>query len=157
LGATTLAAAASDRGARESAAPNPIFGEWERRTEPYKGMRVAIRSAAPTAAVLTASPPVTQERISFQARSTPAAIARAQLECQRSLWKPGEQLITGVRAVGERVFEATILVRDWGFIGTCQHSDSHAPAHLVVSPEGELTIDVTRGKTLTQHWVRVGP
>jgi hypothetical protein len=157
LGAATLAAAASDRDTRESAAPNPIIGEWERRTEPYLGMRIAIRSGAPTAAVLTASPPVTQERISLQARSTPTAVARAQLECQRSLWKPGEELITGVRAVGEGVFEATILVRDWGFTGTCLHSDSRAPARLVVSPEGQLTIDVTRGKTVTQHWVRVGP
>jgi hypothetical protein len=119
-------------------------------------MRVAIRGAAPIQAVVTAPPSVTQERISFQARSTPVAVAKAQLECQRSLWKPGEALITGARAVDASAFEATILVRDWGFTGTCRHADSHAPARLVVSPEGELTIEVTRGKAVvTQHWTRV--
>src|SRR5262249_35844644 len=131
----------------DSAPPNPIFGEWERATEPYKGMRLAIREDAPTHAVVTAPPPVTQERIAAQAPSTPAAIAKTQLECQRSLWKPGEEFVTGIAAAGVGAFDATILVRDWGFTGVCRHADSHAPARLVVSAEGELTIEVTRGRT----------
>jgi len=144
--------------AADGAPPNPIFGEWERATEPYKGMRVAIRGDAPAHAVVTAPPPVTQERVSAQARSTPAAVAKTQLECQRSLWKPGEELVTGIAAAGGGAFDATILVRDWGFTGACRHADSHAPARLAISAEGELTIDVTRGKTaVTQRRNRVGP
>jgi hypothetical protein len=134
------------------------LGEWERATEPYKGMRVAIRGDAPAHAVVTAPPPVTQERIAAQARSTPAAIAMKQLECQRSLWKPGEELVTGIAAASGGTFDATFLVRDWGFTGTCRHADSLAPAHLVVSAEGDLTIEVTRGRTaVTQRWNRIGP
>jgi hypothetical protein len=144
--------------APDSAPPNPIFGEWERETEPYKGMRVAIREDAPAHAVVTAAPPVTQERIAAQAHSTSAAVAKTQLECQRSLWKPGEELVTGIAAAGGGAFDATILVRDWGFTGACRHADSHAPARLSVSAEGQLMIDVTRGKAaVTQHWNRVGP
>jgi hypothetical protein len=142
----------------DSAPPNSIVGEWERATEPYKGMRVVIRADAPAHAVVTAPPPVTQDRIAAQARSTPATIARTQLECQRSLWKPGEELVTAIAPAGVDAFDATILVRDWGVAGACRHADSHAPAHLVVSAGGELTIDVTRGKSaVTQHWNRVGP
>ena len=144
--------------APDSAPPNPIFGEWERATEPYKGMRVAIRADAPAHAVVTAPPPVTQERIAAQVRSTPAAVAKAQLECQRSLWKPGEELVTGIAPAGVGAFDATILVRDWGFTGACRHADPHAPARLVVAVDGELTIDVTRGTTtVAQHWDRIGP
>jgi hypothetical protein len=121
-------------------------------------MRVAIRVDAPAHAVVTAPPPVTQERIAAQARSTPAPIAKTQLECQRSLWKPGEEFVTGIAAAGVGVFDATILVRDWGFIGACRHADSHAQARLVVAAEGELTIEVTRGKAaVAQRWNRVGP
>lgn len=143
-------------GAAEDAAPAPIIGEWERRTEPYVGMRVAIRDLSPMRAVVTAPPPVTEERLTARARGVPAAVAKAQLECQRSLWKPGEELVTGMRPSRDG-FEATILVRDWGFTGACRHADSRAPAHLAVSPDGELTIAVTRGKTVTQRWSRVGP
>jgi hypothetical protein len=142
--------------APDSAPPrNPIFGEWERRTEPYKGMRIAFRADAPTEARVTAAPPVTQERLSNEARSAPMAVAKARLECQRSLWKPGDELIAGVRDAGTGAFDATIVVRDWGFTGTCRHADSRAPAHLVVSPDGDLTIEVTRGKTVVaQQWTR---
>lgn len=84
-------------GAAEDAAPAPIIGEWERRTEPYVGMRVAIRDLSPMRAVVTAPPPVTEERLTARARGVPAAVAKAQLECQRSLWKPGEELVTGMR------------------------------------------------------------
>jgi hypothetical protein len=118
-------------------------------------MRIAIRAGSPMHAVVTASSPVTQERLSSQARSTPIATAKAQLECQRSLWRPGEDLITDARTASDSALEATILVRDWGFTGTCRHADSHAPARLVVSSEGDLTIEVTRGKTVTQRWARV--
>jgi hypothetical protein len=121
-------------------------------------MRVAIRGDAPEHAVVTAPPPVTQERIAAQGRLTPAAIAKTQLECQRSLWKPGEELVTGIAAAAVGAFDARILVRDWGFTGACRHVDSHAPARLVVSAEGDLTIEVTRGKTAaTQRWNRIGP
>jgi hypothetical protein len=150
-GAAPIVAAALDSGAP----PDPIVGEWERQTEPYKNMRMRVAIRPDMRAVVTASPPVTQERIA-QSRSTPAAIAKVQLECQRSLWKPGEDLLTNGRAVGDGVFEATILVRDWGFTGTCRHADSHAPARLTIAADRTLSIEVTRNKTtVTQRWTRV--
>ena len=103
-------------------------------------MRIALRADN---AVVTRAPPVTDARIAGQ--------PRAQLECQRSLWRVGEELITGIHAG-----DGTILVRDWGLTaGTCRHADSHAPARLAVI-DGALTIDVTRGKTtVSQRWTRV--
>ena len=145
-------------GKQDSAAPpDPILGAWERRTEPYKGMRVSITGGAALRAIVTAPPPVTDERLASQARSVPAAVAKKQLACQQSLWKPGDELVTGFRPASDGGYDATILVRDWGFTGTCRHADSRAPARLVVSATGELTIAVTRGKTVTQRWVRVDP
>ncbi len=138
----------------DAAVPDPILGEWERQTEPYKGMRVAIRTVTPLHVVVTTPPPVTPERLSSQARSAP--VAKAQLECQRSLWKAGEELVNDARPGSDGGFDATIVVRDWGFTGTCRHADSRAPARLAVRPDGALTIAVTRGKTVTQEWVRVG-
>lgn len=151
------AASMVDAAVEEDAAPpEPILGEWERRTEPYEGMRIAIRSGTPMRAVVTMAPPVTPERLASYARGTPAAVAKAQLECQRSVWRTGEELVTGIRPAGDAAFEASILVRDWGYTGTCRHADSHAPARLSVSAEGELSIAVTRGKTVVQRWSRVG-
>lgn len=117
-----------------------MFGEWERATEPYQGMRIAIHGET---GVVTRAPPA-------QPRS---GLSKAQLECQRSLWHAGEELITGLHEA-----DGKILVRDWGVAaGTCRHADSHAPAHLAVG-DGALNIDVTRGKTtVTQRWIRVTP
>jgi hypothetical protein len=149
--------AAEDRGVGpDGAVPDsPIIGEWERLTEPYKGTRAAIRSDGHTTRmVVTAPPAVTEERLALQARSAPGALAKAQLECQRSLWKAGDELIAEIRPDGEHAFAATILVRDWGFTGTCRHADSRARAGLSVSSAGELSIAVSRGKTVTQQWRR---
>jgi hypothetical protein len=117
----------------------PVFGEWERATEPYQGMRIAIRGES---GVVTRAPPA-------EPRS---GLSKAQLECQRSLWRIGEELITGLHEG-----DGKILVRDWGVAaGTCRHADSRAPARLAVV-DGALNIDVTRGKTtVTQRWIRVG-
>jgi hypothetical protein len=117
-----------------------IDGEWERATEPYQGMRIAIRDDR---GVVTRAPPA-------EPRS---GLSKAQLECQRSLWRAGEDLITGLHDA-----DGKILVRDWGYTaGTCRHADSHAPAHLAIV-DGALDIDVTRGKTtVTQRWNRAPP
>lgn len=133
-------------------AQNSLVGEWERKTEPYAGMRIVIRAGAPMRAVVTLGPPVTSERI------TPA-LTRAHLECQKSLWKNDEELVSAIVPAKEGGFDATILVRDWGFTGVCRHADSRAPAHLAVNPGmgDELTIAVTRGKVSTQRWARVAP
>ena len=148
--ATPDAIAAAPSGSASAApAPDPILGEWERKTEPYAGMRIAIRAGTPLRAVVTLAPPVTAARI------TPA-LPRVQLECQKSLWKDGEELVSAIVPAKEGGFTATILVRDWGFTGTCRHADSHAPARLSVDPKtDELEIAVTRGKVATQRWVRV--
>ena len=76
---------------------------------------------------------------------------RAQLECQRSLWKPGDALITEIRSV-DGGWEGTMLVRDWGFTGKCRHRDARAPARITRRSDRELTIAVTRGKTVLQEW-----
>ncbi|MDF2692027.1 MAG: hypothetical protein K0S65_410, partial [Labilithrix sp.] len=107
--------------------------------------------------IVVSPPPVTEERLAAHGRATPRAGAKAQLECQRGLWKPGEELIAGVRPAGQASYEATILVRDWGFTGTCRHADSRAPARLSVTAAGELNVTVVRGKAVTQQWVRIGP
>ena len=106
-------------------------------------------------AIVTTPPPVTPERLAEQAHAVPGAVAKQQLECQRSLWKPGDELVTGFRAANGGGFEATILERDWGFTGTCRHADSRAPAHLIAD-DGALMIRVKRGKTVTQQWSPVG-
>jgi hypothetical protein len=145
---------ASDSGVLD----DPLAGEWERRTEPYGGMRVTFRrDERAMQAIVVSPPPVTEARLAAHGRSTPRAAAKAQLECQRSLWKPGEELIAGVRPAGQASYEATILVRDWGFTGTCRHADSRASAHLSITAAGELNVTVVRGKAVTQQWVRVGP
>jgi hypothetical protein len=108
--------------------PPTVFGEWERRGDPYKGMRIGIRAEAPDAATVTGS-----------------ATGNA---CQQSLWKPGDVLYRAGK----------IVVRDWGVVqGRCEHRDTTAPAKLTVSDDGAtLSIAVTRaGKTVVQEWSRV--
>ncbi|HVH45682.1 MAG TPA: hypothetical protein VM925_25180 [Labilithrix sp.] len=149
---------APDGGSKTGVPDRRLVGEWERRTEPYKGMRVTFGDQElATRAIVTTAPPVTEERLASQARSAPRTVAKAQLECQRSLWKSGEEVLSGIHPAGDAAFEATIIVRDWGFAGTCRHADSRAPARLAISPDGQLSITVTRGKAITQQWARVGP
>lgn len=145
-------ASASATAALPPAPHHPLAGEWERQSEPYKGMRVSIRGEMPSSAVVTQpSSPGTG------AGAESNAVRRAQLACQRSLWKPGEVLLSGLRPSGDRTWEGTIVVRDWGLAGQCRHADSRAPARITIEGVDELAIAVTRGKTVTQIWRRVAP
>jgi hypothetical protein len=109
---------------------DPMLGEWERKTEPYAGMRIEIRDGK---GVVTAAPAGTDDKT----------------KCQRSLWKIGEEMLSGIHGR-----DATILVRDWGLVGgQCIHKDSRAAAEIAI--DGDMTISVTRGKTVTQRWSRV--
>ena len=126
-----------------------LEGEWERSTEPYKGLRIRVRGDDPAVATVSRSSVVGTER---------NPVRRAHLECQRSLWKPGDALVTGIHPVqggGGGEWEGTILVRDWGFSGTCRHKDTRAPARITRKADGDLAIAVTRGKTIVQEWKRV--
>jgi hypothetical protein len=128
----------------------PLVGEWERQTEPYKGMRIKISSepaAAAESAIVTRASLVPEGRTGAQ---------RAQLECQRSLWKSGDALVTGIRRAAGG-YEGTIVIRDWGFSGQCRHADSRASARMTVDGDDRLVVAVTRGKTVTQEWTRVRP
>ncbi len=146
-------ASASATAALPPAPHDPLAGEWERQSEPYKGMRVSIRGEMPSSAVVTQP-----SSLGTGAGAESNALRRAQLECQRSLWKPGEVLVSGLHASGERAWEGTIVVRDWGLTaGTCRHADSRAPARITIAGKDELAIAVTRGKTVTQIWRRVAP
>lgn len=156
--ATTLdsalpAASAPPAPPSASAAPrppaHPLQGEWERQSEPYRGMRVSIRGDSPSSAIVTQPSTVGADA---------NALRRAQLECQRSLWKTGEVLVSGLRPSGERAWEGSIIVRDWGLTsGVCRHQDANAPIRITLSGDDALAFSVTRGKTVTQTWKRVGP
>lgn len=127
---------------------SPLEGEWERQSEPYEGLRVSIRGEPPSSAIVT--------QPSSRASGDANALRRAQRECQRGLWKPGDVLVSGLRPSGEGAWEGTIVVRDWGLTaGTCRHADARAPARLTRVGDDELAIAVTRGKTVTQRWKRV--
>lgn len=81
----------------------------------------------------------------------PDAKNKAQLECQRSLWKPGDVLLTLDGAKG------SIIVRDWGLVGgVCRHQDTKASVVLIGEDEDDVIFSVTRGKTtVKQDWARV--
>jgi hypothetical protein len=120
--------------------PSTIYGEWERQSEPYKGMRVAFREGESNALVTRSS------TVDATAKN------KAQLECQRSLWKPGDVLVSEMTVAG-----GTIVVRDWGLTsGVCRHQDTKARAVFIFEEEDHLLLTVTRGKTpVTQEWSRV--
>jgi hypothetical protein len=122
-------------------APRPclICGEWERQSEPYKGMRITIREGAASGVVTRSS------TVDAGAKN------KAQLECQRSLWKPGDVLLT-MNDAG-----TAIVVRDWGLTGgVCRHQDSKAEAAFIFADPDVLALTVTRGKTrVVQEWTRV--
>ena len=123
-----------------SAANTVVSDEWERRSEPYVGMRVALR---PTERKVV----VTRSSIVDSAGKN-----KAQLECQRSLWKPGEVLVTDYDGV-----RGTIIVRDWGLSGgVCRHQDTKASATFIYEERDNLIVSVTRGKSMVnQEWSRV--
>ena len=84
----------------------------------------------------------------------PAAKNKAQLECQRSLWKPGDVLVSDFSGA-----KGTIIVRDWGLTqGVCRHHDTKAEADFV-NPEADLlALTVWRGnEPIVQEWTRVTP
>jgi len=117
-------------------APLTIFGEWQRDTEPYRGMRIEIRAEAPGVATVT-RPSVVDDRDP----------RKRELACQESLWKKGDVYVS----------DGTIVVRDWGLVGgVCRHQDTRAPAQLTLGEHGlSLLIAVKRGKTVVQTWTRV--
>lgn len=124
------------------ATATPI-GDWERVTEPYKGMVIRIRASGDVleGAVLTPSPRT----------ETP------QLACQASLWKAGEHYLRLQENKG------SIVVRDWGLTaGVCRHADAKGNASARLESE-ELVLEVTRGagggaKTpVAQRWRRRAP
>jgi hypothetical protein len=120
--------------------PSTIYGEWERRSPPYKGLRIALVEGESNA------------RVTRSSTVDAAATNKAQLECQRSLWKPGDVIITGVTAGG-----GSVVVRDWGVTqGLCRHQETKARAAFIRADDDNLIVAVTRGKTTTnQEWSRV--
>lgn len=118
-----------------------LLGDWERVTEPYKGMviRIAASHDVLEGTVLTPS----------RLASTPA------LACQASLWKAGEHYlkVQEMRASAR----GSIVVRDWGFTGgVCRHADAKGRVEARLE-EGELVLDVTRGGAgppVAQRWRR---
>lgn len=129
--------------------PRTIEGEWERQSEPYEGLRIGFRGETPSSAIVTQPSTVPS--------AEPNALRRAQLGCQKSLWRPGDVLVSDLRPSGERAWEGTIVVRDWGLTsGVCRHQDAKATARITLSGDDSLALSVTRGKTtVTQQWVRV--
>jgi hypothetical protein len=119
-----------------------LCGEWERQDEPYVGMRMEIRAGA-TQGIVTRSSTV-----------PPGAKNKAQLECQRSLWKPGDVLVTDLDHG-----KGTIIVRDWGLTGgVCRHRDRKATADFIFGDENNLVLGVDVGRSgavVTQAWYRV--
>jgi hypothetical protein len=123
-----------------AARPSTVYGEWERQSEPYKGMRFVLRPRE-TKAIVTRSSSVDAD-----------ANNKAELECQRSLWKRGDVLISDFG--GQR---GMIVVRDWGLTaGVCRHQDTKAQADFIFADPDVLVLTVTRGnKRVAQEWTRV--
>jgi hypothetical protein len=96
----------------------------------------------------------TERKVVVTRSSTVDATAKnkAQLECQRSLWKPGDVLVTDFDGV-----KGTIIVRDWGLTGgVCRHQDTKADADFIGEEKDLLLVMVKRGKTpVAQSWSRV--
>lgn len=124
--------------ASPDAAPAVPVGDWERVTEPYKGMVIRIVASGDVleGTVLTPS------RLS----TTP------QLACQASLWRRGEPYLKLQEDKG------SIVVRDWGLTaGVCRHADTKAKVEARLE-SGELVLAVTRGGAsggpTAQRWRR---
>jgi len=113
----------------EAPPPKPtIFAEWERRSDPYKGMRIRVA----------------EDEVALVTRSS---VGNA---CQQSLWKPGDTVLSGgliiVRDWG--VVQGKCEHRDTKAPAKLSLSEDGAT----------LTIAVTRaGKTTNQEWSRVTP
>lgn len=77
---------------------------------------------------------------------------KAQLECQRSLWKPGDVMVTGFDGAS-----GTMIVRDWGLTqGVCRRRDTKVRADFIRPDPDVLALSVWRGNTpVVQEWTRV--
>ena len=109
-------------------------------------MRIEIREGDDKA-VVTRSVPVVPTN----------PVRKAQLECQASLWKPGDVLASKLHDENDHLV-GSITVRDWGVVGgACKHQDSHEGATFSLPPgKDTLAVAVRRGKSITvQDWTRV--
>jgi hypothetical protein len=142
-----------------------LLGEWERQSEPYKGLRISIQSGADgMKGVVTTPPPVTEERLAKRAAKTSRRAANAELVCQRSTWNAGEAYLSSVARAGKKVggpgFTARAVVRDWGLAPRCQHRDVATSARLELADTSTLVVWVTRPGASTpveQRWSYIGP
>jgi hypothetical protein len=128
-----------------------LDGEWERETEPYKGLRMSIPSGR-----ITRVPVVTDERLAARGGN---ARGKAELDCQSASWHTGETYLSDLASDGPKAYRARAVVRDWGLAPNCQHRDASGAAHIDVMDSRTLDMMVTRqgSKTpVTQRWSRVG-